>query len=63
MQHNSANKFFDSLASGRAVAINHGRWQRSLSSGMTEMGNNFRRWIGGQFDRGELQLACVTCWK
>lgn len=30
MQHNSANKFFDSLASGRAVAINYGGWQAAL---------------------------------
>lgn len=30
MQHNSANKFFDSLASGRAVAINYGGWQASM---------------------------------
>lgn len=30
MRHNSANKFFDSLASGRAVAINYGGWQADL---------------------------------
>jgi glycosyltransferase involved in cell wall biosynthesis len=30
MQHNSANKFFDSLASGRPVAINCGGWQAEL---------------------------------
>jgi glycosyltransferase involved in cell wall biosynthesis len=30
MQHNSANKFFDSLASGRPVAINYGGWQAEL---------------------------------
>lgn len=30
MRHNSANKFFDSLASGKAVAINYGGWQAAL---------------------------------
>jgi glycosyltransferase involved in cell wall biosynthesis len=27
LEHNSANKFFDALAAGRPVAINHGGWQ------------------------------------
>jgi hypothetical protein len=30
LEHNSANKFFDSLASGCCVAINHGGWQADL---------------------------------
>ncbi|WP_206445680.1 glycosyltransferase family 4 protein [Agrococcus sp. KRD186] len=30
MEANSANKFFDGLASGRPVAINYGGWQRDL---------------------------------
>jgi glycosyltransferase involved in cell wall biosynthesis len=30
LEHNSANKFFDSLASGCCVAINHGGWQAAL---------------------------------
>lgn len=30
MEVNSANKFFDGLASGRPVAINYGGWQREL---------------------------------
>jgi len=30
MQNNSANKFFDALASGTAVAINYGGWQADL---------------------------------
>jgi glycosyltransferase involved in cell wall biosynthesis len=30
MWHNSANKFFDGLASGKAVAINYGGWQAEL---------------------------------
>lgn len=30
MQHNSANKFFDTLASGTAVAINYYGWQANL---------------------------------
>lgn len=29
-ESNSANKFFDGLAAGRPVAINHGGWQREL---------------------------------
>lgn len=33
--HNSANKFFDALAAGRPVAINHGGWQADL---LTETG-------------------------
>jgi glycosyltransferase involved in cell wall biosynthesis len=28
--HNSANKFFDALAAGRPIAINHGGWQADL---------------------------------
>lgn len=30
MEVNSANKFFDGLASGRPIAINYGGWQREL---------------------------------
>lgn len=30
MEKNSANKFFDGLAAGRPVAINHGGWQAEL---------------------------------
>lgn len=30
MWHNSANKFFDSLAAGRPIAINYGGWQAEL---------------------------------
>lgn len=30
MQHNSANKFFDALASGTPVVINYGGWQQDL---------------------------------
>jgi glycosyltransferase involved in cell wall biosynthesis len=30
MEMNSANKFFDALAAGRCVAINHGGWQADL---------------------------------
>lgn len=30
MQHNSANKFFDALASGTPVAINYGGWQGEI---------------------------------
>lgn len=30
MRHNSANKFFDGLASGTAMAINYGGWQADL---------------------------------
>lgn len=30
MQDNSANKFFDALAAGRPIAINHGGWQAEL---------------------------------
>lgn len=30
LEHNSANKFFDSLAAGRPIAINHGGWQADL---------------------------------
>ncbi|PRY93144.1 glycosyltransferase involved in cell wall biosynthesis [Hasllibacter halocynthiae] len=30
MRHNSANKFFDALASGTPVAINYGGWQADL---------------------------------
>ncbi|BCW20195.1 hypothetical protein NtRootA9_29030 [Arthrobacter sp. NtRootA9] len=30
MESNSANKFFDSLAAGRPVAINYGGWQEEL---------------------------------
>ena len=30
MQDNSANKFFDALAAGRPLAINHGGWQAEL---------------------------------
>lgn len=30
MENNSANKFFDTLASGTAVAINYGGWQAAL---------------------------------
>lgn len=30
MENNSANKFFDSLAAGRPIAINHGGWQADL---------------------------------
>jgi len=30
MWNNSANKFFDSLAAGRPIAINHGGWQADL---------------------------------
>lgn len=30
MQHNSANKFFDALASGKPIAINYGGWQAEI---------------------------------
>jgi glycosyltransferase involved in cell wall biosynthesis len=30
LEHNSANKFFDSLAAERPIAINHGGWQADL---------------------------------
>jgi glycosyltransferase involved in cell wall biosynthesis len=30
LENNSANKFFDSLAAGRPIAINHGGWQADL---------------------------------
>ena len=30
MHINSANKFFDSLAAGKPIAINHGGWQAEL---------------------------------
>ncbi len=30
LRHNSANKFFDALAAGRPIAINHGGWQEDL---------------------------------
>jgi glycosyltransferase involved in cell wall biosynthesis len=30
MENNSANKFFDALAAGRPIAINHGGWQADL---------------------------------
>jgi glycosyltransferase involved in cell wall biosynthesis len=30
LEHNSANKFFDTLAAGRPVAINYGGWQADL---------------------------------
>jgi glycosyltransferase involved in cell wall biosynthesis len=30
MEANSANKFFDALAAGRAVAINYGGWQAEI---------------------------------
>jgi glycosyltransferase involved in cell wall biosynthesis len=30
MQHNSANKFFDALASGTPIAINYGGWQADI---------------------------------
>lgn len=30
MQQNSANKFFDTLAAGRPIAINHGGWQADI---------------------------------
>jgi glycosyltransferase involved in cell wall biosynthesis len=30
MRHNSANKFFDSLAAGRAIVINYGGWHADL---------------------------------
>ena len=30
LRHNSANKFFDALAAGKPVAINHGGWQADL---------------------------------
>jgi glycosyltransferase involved in cell wall biosynthesis len=35
LEHNSANKFFDALAAGRPIAINHGGWQADL---LTETG-------------------------
>lgn len=35
---NSANKFFDTLAAGRPIAINHGGWQNEL---LTETGAGF----------------------
>lgn len=35
LEHNSANKFFDALAAGRPIAINHGGWQADL---VTETG-------------------------
>lgn len=30
LENNSANKFFDALAAGKPVAINHGGWQKDL---------------------------------
>ncbi|WP_232903124.1 glycosyltransferase family 4 protein [Marinobacter sp. G11] len=36
--HNSANKFFDSLASGRPIFVNHGGWQADL---LAESGAGF----------------------
>lgn len=30
LENNSANKFFDALAAGKPVAINHGGWQKEL---------------------------------
>jgi glycosyltransferase involved in cell wall biosynthesis len=30
LEHNSANKFFDALAAGTPIAINHGGWQADL---------------------------------
>jgi hypothetical protein len=30
LEHNSANKFFDTLASGRPMLINHGGWQEEV---------------------------------
>lgn len=35
LEQNSANKFFDALAAGRPIAINHGGWQADL---LTESG-------------------------
>lgn len=35
LEHNSANKFFDALAAGRPMAVNHGGWQAEL---LTETG-------------------------
>ncbi|KQS22561.1 glycosyltransferase family 4 protein [Frigoribacterium sp. Leaf186] len=32
LEHNSANKFFDTLAAGRPVLINHGGWQADVLS-------------------------------
>jgi glycosyltransferase involved in cell wall biosynthesis len=32
MSYNLANKFFDSLAAGRSIAINYGGWQAELLS-------------------------------
>lgn len=30
LQHNSANKFFDSLSAGKPVVLNYGGWQREV---------------------------------
>jgi glycosyltransferase involved in cell wall biosynthesis len=38
LEHNSANKFFDALAAGCPIAINHGGWQADL---LNESGSGF----------------------
>lgn len=48
MNANSANKFFDSLAAGRAIAINHEGWQADLIR---------ERGIGLVLDRSDVHAA------
>ena len=44
MENNSANKFFDGLASGKPIMINYGGWQSKLikknNAGFTIPNNN-----------------------
>ena len=54
-EKNSANKFFDGLAAGRAIAINHGGWQAdllresdtglALSRNVTEAAHEIAQWL------------------
>ena len=51
-EKNSANKFFDGLASGRTIAINYGGWQERL---LEESGAGFR--MSRDLDRAAEQMT------
>nr|WP_211277011.1 glycosyltransferase [Tamilnaduibacter salinus] len=50
---NSANKFFDSLAAGRPIFVNHGGWQADL---LEETGAGFE--VPGNDPRKAAKLVC-----
>jgi glycosyltransferase involved in cell wall biosynthesis len=56
MEANSANKFFDALASGCCVAINYGGWQETL---LRESGAGIRLSADPSRAAAELQAAAV----